>query len=219
MRTHGGAYDIERVLRMAAPVADGGGAGVGERHVARSDGMHRGSEHLHALHVDMLALHIRLAHEDFTLHAHQGAHRGCGYAMLSGSRFCYDAPLAHLPCQQNLSYGVVYLVRTGVVEVFALEIEPAAVLLAHPACKIQGRGSAHIVAQQSMILGAELLAVYYGAVALSELLHAAVEDFRNIGTSEVAVVAVDGGRYEIIFPACRFLAFVVFHNHDVFLRG
>ena len=131
MRPHGGAYDIERVGGMAAPVADGLGACVAERHIACGHGMHLGAKHPHALHIGVLPLHIGLPHEDLTLHVHQRAHGGGSHAMLSGSCLGDDARLAHLPCHENLSDGVVDLVRARVVEVLTLQIELAPVFLAH----------------------------------------------------------------------------------------
>ena len=79
----------------------------------------------------MLALHIGGTHEDFALHIHQGADGGSGNAMLSGTCFGDDAGLSHLLCHQNLSDGVIDFVCTGMVQVLTLQIELAAILLAH----------------------------------------------------------------------------------------
>ena len=131
MRTHGRTYDVEGILRVAAPVAYGLRAGIAQRHVASAHRVHLGSQHLHALYVGMLALHIGGTHENLTLHVHQGAYRSSSHTVLSGSCFGNDAGLAHLLGHENLTDGVVDFVCTGMVQVLALQIELAPVLLAH----------------------------------------------------------------------------------------
>ena len=131
VRTHGRTYDVEGILRVAAPVAYGLRAGIAQRHVAGTHRVHLGSQHLHALYVGMLALHIGGTHENLTLHVHQGAYRSGSHTVLSGSGFGNDAGLAHLLGHENLTDGVVDFVCTGMVQVLALQIELASVLLAH----------------------------------------------------------------------------------------
>ena len=131
VRTHGRTYDVEGILRVAAPVAYGLRAGIAQRHVAGAHRVHLGSQHLHALYVGMLALYIGGTHENLTLHVHQGAYRSGSHTVLSGSGFGNDAGLAHLLGHENLTDGVVDFVCTGMVQVLALQIELASVLLAH----------------------------------------------------------------------------------------
>ena len=47
------------------------------------------------------------------------------------TRLSDDASLAHLLRHQNLTDGIVDLVRTGMVQVLTLQIQLASVLLAH----------------------------------------------------------------------------------------
>ena len=131
VRTHGRTYDVEGILRVAAPVAYGLRAGITQGHVADAHRVHLGSQHLHALYVGMLALYIGGTHENLTLHVHQGAYRSGSHTVLSGSGFGNDAGLAHLLGHENLTDGVVDFVCTGMVQVLALQIELASVLLAH----------------------------------------------------------------------------------------
>ena len=131
MRTHGGTYDIEGILWVTAPVADGLRAGIAQSHIAGANRVHLGAQHLHTFYVGMLALHIGGTHEDFALHIHQGADGGSGNAMLSGTGFGDDTGLSHLLRHQNLSDGVIDFVCTGMVQVLTLQIELAAILLAH----------------------------------------------------------------------------------------
>ena len=185
--THGGAHDVERVVGMAAPVANGLRAGVAERHVARANGIDRRSEHLHALHVGVLALHVGGSHEDLTLHVHQRAHCGGSHAMLSGTRFGDDACLAHLLRQQNLADGVVDFVCARMVEVLALEVELASILLAHSSGVVERRGAPHVIAEQRGVLALELLAANDGQVGVLQVVYALVENLRHIGASERSV--------------------------------
>ena len=173
---------------MAAPVSDSLRAGIAQRHIARTDGMHFGAQHLHALYVGVLTLHIRSSHKYFTLHTHQGAYRCCGYTMLSGTRLGDDARLAHLLCQQDLSHGVVDFVGTRVVQVFALQVQLTTVLLAHAAGKVERRGTSDVVAQQSVILVLELLRLDDGQVLLLQVLHCRVENLGDVGAAELSVI-------------------------------
>ena len=159
---------------MAAPVADGLAAGVTEGHVAGGDGMHRGTEHTHTLHVGMLALHIGLAHEDFTLHTHQRTHRGCGDAMLAGTGFGDDARLAHVAGKEYLTDGVVDFVSSGMVEVFALEVKAATIAATHTVGIIEGRRTPHIVAQQLMVLALEFIAAEDVEISILQVVHTLV---------------------------------------------
>ena len=133
MRAHCRTNNVECVLRMTTPVAYGLRTCVAERHITSCDRMHFSTKHTHTLHVSVLALNISFTHKHFALHIHQCADCSCSHTMLSGSCLGNDACLAHLLSHKNLSNGIIYLVRTRMVEVFALQIELASILLAHTA--------------------------------------------------------------------------------------
>ena len=60
-----------------------------------------------------------------------------GHAVLAGAGFGDDAGLAHAPRQEDLTEAVVDLVRAGVVQLIALEIDlRAAEMLRQPLGKI-----------------------------------------------------------------------------------
>ena len=82
-----------------------------------------GAEHLHAEHVRLLPLDVDRAHVDDALQAESRAGGRGGDAVLAGARLGDDARLAHAPRQQDLAEHVVDLVRAGVVELVALEID------------------------------------------------------------------------------------------------
>ena len=116
----------------------------------RFDRAHLGAQQLHAKDVERLALDIFLAHEDLALHAEARRHRGGGHAVLAGAGLGDDAPLAHAPRQQDLAHGVVDLMRAGVTEVLALEIDlRAAQLLGQSFGEIERRLPADILAAGS----------------------------------------------------------------------
>lgn len=187
---HGGTYDVESVGGMAAPVAYGLAAGVGEGHVAGAYRVYLGAQHLHALYVGVLTLDIGGTHEYLALHAHQGAYGGGGHAVLAGTGLGNDARLAHLLGQQNLTDGVVDFVCSGVVEVFTLQIQLATVLLAHAPGVIQGRGAPYVVTKQGVILFFEVVRLNDGKVLLLQVPYRSVENLGDVGPAEFSVITV-----------------------------
>ena len=109
--------------------------------------------------------------------------------MLSGARLGNDAPLAHAPGQQHLADGVVYLVCAGVVQVLALQVDAAAVLPGEALGQVEGRGASHVVAQQGVEFLLEVCVVQHPEVGLPQLLHAAVQDFGDVGSAKLSVIA------------------------------
>ena len=88
--------------------------------------MHRhdlGAEQFHAEDVGLLPLDVGRAHVDDAGQVEQRAGRRGGDAVLAGAGLGDDAALAHAARQQDLAQHVVDLVRAGVVELVALEIE------------------------------------------------------------------------------------------------
>jgi len=72
-----------------------------------------------------------------------------GHAVLSRAGFRDDAALPHAPRQQPLPQRVVDLVRAGVQQVFALEVDArAAQLFRKPPRKVERRGTARVIPQQ-----------------------------------------------------------------------
>ena len=129
--------DIICVGRVAAPVADRLVGRIFQRHIAGSNGDDRCAQHLHLLHVCMLAFHIRLTHIDDTFHIHQRAYGSGRHAMLPGSRLGDDAGFPHPACQQDLSDRVVDLMSAGMVQILALQIYLAAILPAQPFSQVK----------------------------------------------------------------------------------
>ena len=125
--------NVEGVVDVGHPVAHGFIERVFQGFGAGLNRHHRRAEQLHALHVLLLAHDIGRTHIDHAFHAVARRHRRTGHAVLAGTGFGDDARLAHAPGQQGLTDGVVDLVRAGVVEIFALEIDLRAAELLGPA--------------------------------------------------------------------------------------
>src|SRR5215831_19048209 len=80
------------------------------------------TEKFHAEDVQFLATYIFFTHVNVALEGQQCTNRGRGDAMLPGTGFRDDAFFAHPPGEQSLSEAVVDFVRSGVVQIFAFEI-------------------------------------------------------------------------------------------------
>ena len=117
----------------------------------------------------MLALHIGSTHKDFTLHIHQGTDGGSCNPMLSGTGFGDDMRFTHLLCHQNLTDGIVNLVRTGMIQILTLQIELASILFAHSLRKVKRGRTANIILQERIILFFELLALNDRLISLLKL--------------------------------------------------
>jgi hypothetical protein len=98
-----------------------------------ADAAHLRAQQPHAQHVQLLAGHVHIAHVDHALQAEQRADGGRGHAVLARAGLGDDALFAHALGQQSLAERVVDLVRAGVQQVFALEVDfGAAQLLGQP---------------------------------------------------------------------------------------
>ena len=116
---------------MATPVAYGLVGSILKGLIARLYGMYRSSQHLHTLHVDMLALYVKSTHIDRARHVHKRTCRSRCYTVLTSTSLGYDASLAHLAGKEYLTQGVVDLMSPRVVQVLTLEIEFASIFLTH----------------------------------------------------------------------------------------
>ena len=83
---------------------------------------HFGAEETHAGDVQRLPLHVDRAHVDDAFQAEARADRRRGHAVLAGAGLGDDALFAHALREQDLAEGVVDLVRAGVEQVLALQV-------------------------------------------------------------------------------------------------
>ena len=149
MRPRDRADAVECVLDIGDPVAQR----LIERILQRArTGKRRhdfGAQELHAEHVGLLPLDVDLAHIDDAFEAEARAGRGGGDAMLAGTGLGDDAGLAHAPGEQDLAHHIVDLVRAGMIEFVALEIDfGAAEMLGQPLGEIERAWPADIVLEE-----------------------------------------------------------------------
>ena len=189
MRTNGRTDYIESVFRMTAPVAYGFVGCILESHVSTGYGTHLCTKHLHTLYIDMLSLHIFCTHVYYTWHIHKSADCSCCNTVLTGTGLCNNALLAHLTCQENLTYSIVDLMCTGMVEVFALKVKTTSILFAHATCIIKRRRTSYIVFQKFMVFFFELLTLQYRQICTLKLLYSLIKYFWNVSTTVNSVIA------------------------------
>ena len=142
VRAGGGADAIEGVVDVGDPVAQRLVHRVLEGPRAGLHRPHLGAEHLHAEHVRLLPLDVDRAHVDDAVEAEARAGGGGRDAVLAGARLGDDALLAHAPGEQDLAEHVVDLVRAGVVELVALEVDLRAAEAARSGARRNRAGSA-----------------------------------------------------------------------------
>ena len=134
------------------------------------DGHDRRAQELHAAHVRRLLFDVHHAHVDVALEAEVRGRRGECDAVLAGAGLGDELLLAHVLGQQALAHAVVELVRAGVVEVLALQVDlRAAVGQRERACVIHGRRASLEVLAQVAKLGDEGRVVLDLVVRLDDL--------------------------------------------------
>ena len=87
------------------------------------DRAHLRAEQLHAKDVRLLPLDVGRAHIDDAGEPEARADGGGGDAVLAGAGLRDDARLAHAAGEQDLAEAIVDLVRAGVVQLVALEVD------------------------------------------------------------------------------------------------
>ena len=76
------------------------------------------------------------------------------------------------------------------VQVLTLQIELAAVLLAHTSGKVKRTGTTDIVAQQLIILLQKVFALYDLLITCTQCLERSVENLRNISTAKLTIKTI-----------------------------
>ena len=151
------AQDVVGLVDGRDPVAHGLVDRVLESAAPGGDGDDRGPEESHARDVERLAPGVLFAHVDDALQPEQCRRGGGRHAMLTGPGLGNDPLLAHPHGEERLPQDVVDLVRAGVIEVLALEIDAraAAVLLPEAHGLGEGARAPDVGALQPLELGME----------------------------------------------------------------
>ena len=119
-----GADQVVGRLDVRDPVADRLARRLLQRLRPELDRPHLGAEQAHPLDVRLLAPHVLGAHVDDALEAEPRADGRRRDAVLAGAGLGHDPLLAEPAREHGLAERVVQLVRAGVEQVLALEVEP-----------------------------------------------------------------------------------------------
>ena len=140
-----------------------------------------GAQQLHAEDVGLLPLDVGRAHVDDAGQAEARADRRGGDAVLAGAGLGDDARLAHAPGQQDLAEHIVDLVRAGVIQLVALEVDlRAAEMLGQALGEIERRRPADIMLRRKLSsLGVEGRVGLGLAIGLLQLEDRAASAFRR----------------------------------------
>ena len=145
-----------RVVNRRHPVAHGFVDGFFESRLTCSDRAHFGPHQTHACDIERLAFHVDGAHVDHAFHAKARADGRGSNAMLTRAGLGDDAFFAEPLGEENLPEGVVDLMRAGVEQVFALEINFGTAQFLRPALgEIQRRRATDIVVKEVVEFGVE----------------------------------------------------------------
>ncbi len=122
MRPENRAKHVIGCADVRYPIAHRFIDGVLQRLAARRNRHHAGSQQFHSEKVQFLAADVFLTHVDIALQAQQRADSRRRHTMLPGARFRDNSFLAHADGEQTLAKAVIYLVRSGVVQILAFEV-------------------------------------------------------------------------------------------------
>ncbi len=150
------------------------------------------AEELHAEDVRLLPLDVGGAHVDDAGQAEAGGNGGRGDAVLAGAGLGDDPGLAHAPGEQDLAEAVVDLVRAGVIELVALEVDlRAAEMFRQALGEIEGARAPGIVRGQMLQLGLEgriCLGVLPGLLEIEDQRHQRLGDEPTAEQAEMATL-------------------------------
>lgn len=178
--------------------------GILQRARARLHWNDRCAQHLHADDVGLLPLDVDGAHIDDAFQAEARTQRRGGDTVLAGAGLGDDALLAHASRQHDLAEHVVHLVRAGVVELFALEVDlGAAQMLGQTLGEIERRGPADIILEIAVHLDLEGrvdLGLGVGFLQIEDQRH---QGFGNEASAENAEMAALVGAAAIGIGFCN----------------
>ena len=153
-----------------------------------------GTEHLHAGDVGSLLGDIDCAHVDFTFQAEIGSCGGQRHAVLAGAGFGDNLLLAHEFGEQTFAHAVVELVGTGVVEVFALQVNLRTSYQAgEPFAMVHRSGASLELLADTAKLVDELGRLADVVIGIGNFLEGGFQLLGEVGAAKAAVIAVCTG--------------------------
>ena len=134
-----------------------------------------------------MPLHVLHAHIHVAFEAEHRRHRGYGNPMLSGPCLRNNPALSHPAREENLAYRVIDLVRPGMTQVFALQINLRTTeLFGEPLREIERGGSPDVLPQIVIQLCAKLRISTGFSVDSAQLFQCGNQGFRNVAAAESA---------------------------------
>ena len=184
MRAQRRAEQVMRGMNVGHPIAHGFADGVLQRPAAAGDAHHFRAQQPHAEDIQALPPHVLFAHVDDAFQAEQRADRRRRHAVLAGAGFGDDALLAHAPREQRLAQAVVDLVRAGVQQVLALDVDlRAAVHFAQALGVVERRRAAGVIGQQIFQLGLKRRIVPRFEIRLLQFFERRHQNFGNVAAA------------------------------------
>jgi hypothetical protein len=184
MRAKNGTQQIMRGANVGNPVAHGFVDGVLKRAAASIDADNLRPQKAHSRNVERLPRHVLGTHVHDAFKTEMRRDGGGGNAVLPCSGFRDDARLPHFQREQTLTNRVVDLMRAGMQQVFALEIDArTAKLLREARSELQRRRASREILEQILKLGLKGgigLSKFVGAFELEERHH---ERFGDVAAS------------------------------------
>ena len=198
MGTQCAAKQVMGRAHVGDPVADGVVDGVFQGLAARFHAAHLRPQEAHAVDIGLLARHVDGAHVDHAFDAEFGGHGGGGHAMLAGAGLRHDARLLHLVLhEQRLSQRIVDLVRAGVGQILALDVDARAAEVLGQALGVGNGGrAADEGAQQVLQFSLKFFVVLGLEVGLFQLIQGRHKRFRHklaaVGAEMARLIGVGG---------------------------
>src|SRR5690606_26555692 len=194
VRAGNGTDDVEGRFDVGHPVAHSFIERVLQGTRARVYRHDLRTQQLHAVNVRRLPPYVFRAHVDNAFHAIARRDSRRGHTMLPGACFCNDAGFAQPTREEYLPDAVIDLVRTGMVEVFALKPYLCTAQLFRPALGVvHGTGTTHKVLEFVMEFFQEFRVVTVFFVGLLEFVERMYQRFGHEGPAKTAEMPLGVG--------------------------
>ena len=127
MRPSHSADDVESIFDISDPIAHRLIERIFKCFGAALYWHNSGAQELHAIYISGLTFNVLRAHVHHTFHAVTCRHGSRRYAVLPRAGLGDDTRLTHAFSQQRLSYGVIHLMRAGMIKILTLQINLRAI--------------------------------------------------------------------------------------------
>ena len=123
MGTHYTTQNVESVFATNSPFTHCSVASIFQSHGTTFNCYYFRTQKFHSKYVQRLAFSIFFTHENNAFHTHQCCYSCSSYTVLTCTGFCDYTSFTHFFRQKSLTEYVVNFMRTGVVQIFAFQID------------------------------------------------------------------------------------------------